>query len=168
MSVWKVAVAVLAAAAGLALALLLGRRSAGVALLAYVLFVGAVALVVLTRRLGAALPPTAPFERLLATAPRRVEPVSQLETIRRGLSAASWNKAELHFRLAPMVREIAAARLSRRYGVDLDRQPEQAEALIGGGRLWELAGPAGRPGGRDGAGWSRQELEELLDELEAI
>ncbi len=169
MSAWKITAAVLAATAGVMLALLLAGWSDGVALLAYVLFVGAIALLVLARRLRAALPPATPFERLLAAAPRRMEPVGQLETIRQGLAAAGWSRGELHYRLAPMIREIAAARLSRHHGIDLDRQPERARALIGDGRVWELAGPrSGPPEDRYASGWSRRELEELLDELEGI
>ncbi|MGH3198542.1 MAG: hypothetical protein ACRDNT_22085 [Streptosporangiaceae bacterium] len=160
---------VLAATAGVVMALLLAGWSNGLALLAYVLFLGAVALVVLIGQLRGALPQAPRFERLLAAPPRRAEPVGQLETIRRVLAAAGWSQAELYYRLAPMIREIAAARLSRRHGVDLDRQPERARALIGAGRVWELVRP-----GRERAdnwrtgGWSRQELEELLDELEGI
>ncbi len=169
MSAWKIMATVLAATAGVVLALLLAGWSDGLALLAYVLFVGAVAMVVLAGRLRAELPPSTPFEWLLAAAPQRVEPVGQLETIRRGLAAAGWSRGELHYRLAPMIREIAAARLSRRHGVDLDRQPERARALIGGGRVWELVGPRRRPPeDRYASGWSRRELEELLDELEGI
>lgn len=168
MNVWKAVASVLAAGAGLVLVLVLGGRYEGAALLAYVLCAGAAGLGVLARRVAVALPPAVPFGRLLARPPRQVEPVRQLETIRRGLSAATWSDAELRFRLAPMVREIAAARLSRRYGVDLGRQPDQARAVIGGGRVWELAAPRGMAPGREPGGWSAQELQELLDELEAI
>jgi hypothetical protein len=168
-SAWKITATVLAGMAGVVLALLLAGWSHGLVLLAYVLFVSAVALLVLAGRLRAALPPATPFEELLAAAPRRVQPVGQLESIRQGLAAASWSRGELHYRLAPMIREIAAARLSRRHGVDLDRQPERARALIGDGRVWELAGPRrGPPENRRASGWSRRELEELLDELEEI
>jgi len=168
-SAWKITATVLAGTAGVVLALLLAGWSHGLVLLAYVLFVSAVALLVLAGRLRAALPPATPFEELLAAAPWRVQPVGQLESIRQGLAAASWSRGELHYRLAPMIREIAAARLSRRHGVDLDRQPERARALIGDGRVWELAGPRrGPPENRRAGGWSRRELEELLDELEEI
>ena len=141
MRAWKITLPVLAVAAGLVIALLLAGWSHGVVLLAYVLLVGAITLLVLVGRLRAALPPAIPVDRLLAAAPQPVEPVGQLETIRRGLTEAGMSQAELHYRLAPMIREIAAARLSRRHGVDLDRQPERARALIGDGRVWELAGP---------------------------
>lgn len=168
MSAWKLAAAVLAATVGVVLALLLAGASHGLALLAYVLFLGAVGLAVLARRLRDELPPAPRFERLLAVAARRAEPVGQLERIRRELAAAGWSQAELHYRLVPIVREVAAARLSRRHGVDLDRQPERARALLGG-RVWELARPGReRPDQAHGGGWSRRELEELLDELEGI
>lgn len=161
--------AVTVATAGAGLALVLAGWSHGLVLFAYVLFVGAVTVMVITGRLRAALPPAVPFERLLPTRPRPTEQAGQLETIMRGLSAAGYSQAELHHRLAPMTREIAAGRLSRRHGVDLNRQPERAHALIGDGRVWDLV--RRRQGPLDnapGSGWSRQHLEELLDELERI
>ena len=166
---WKVVVTVLAATVGVVMALLLAGWSQGLALLAYVLFLGAVTLVGLIGQLRAALPSAPRFERLLGAAAEQVEPVGQLETIKRGLAAAGWSQGELHYRLAPMVREVAAARLSRRHGIDLDRQPELARTLIGEGRVWELVRPGReRPDNWYAAGWSRRELEELLDELEGI
>jgi hypothetical protein len=168
MSVWKITLLALGLAAGVMIALLLAGSARGLALLAYVLFMGAVALVLLAGRLRNALPPAVPFERLLATAPQRVEPVRQLETIMRALVAVAWSQAELHYRLAPMVREIAAARLSRSHGVDLDRQPERARSLLGDGRVSELVGPRHGPLDNRYGGWSRQDLGELLDELEGI
>lgn len=169
MSAWKVAATVLAGTAGVVLALLLAGRSGGLALLAYVLFLAAVALAVLAVRIRDEVPAATRLERLLAVTARRPEPVRQLETIRRELAAAGRSQGELHYRLGPVVREIAAARLSRSQGVDLDRQPERAQALIGAGRVWELARPGReRPDNLRSGGWSRRELAALLDELERI
>ncbi|MBO0776293.1 MAG: hypothetical protein J2P34_08250, partial [Actinobacteria bacterium] len=70
MSRWKIVAAVVAAGAGLAVALAAGGRSQGVALLAYVLFMAAVVLTGLARRLPEVLPPAGAFERLLPAAPR--------------------------------------------------------------------------------------------------
>lgn len=169
MSGWRATATVLAATAGLVLALLFAGSSHGLALLAYLFFLGALALAVLIGRLQAELPVAAPFERLLTTAPRSAGPVEQLETIRRTLSAAGWNQAELHYRLRPLVRGIVVARLSRRHGVDLDREPERARALVGEGRVWELVRPGREPpDDRYARGWSRRAQEELLDELERI
>jgi hypothetical protein len=167
-NVWKIAVAGTVTVAGLAAAVAYGGGWQGVGMLIYLLAVGSVALIALARRLGDALPRAAPFERLVAQQPRPPGAVKQLEMIRRGLSAAGWNDAELRFRLGPMVREIAAARLSRRYGIDLERQPVRARAVLGDGRVWELTAPRRPPPGRDAGGWSARELAELLDELEAI
>jgi hypothetical protein len=161
--------ALFASTVGVVLALVLAGSSHGLALLAYVLFVGALGLAVLAGRLRAALPEAPRFEGLLARETRPGEPIGQLETIVRTLSGAEWIQAELHYRLRPLVREIAAARLSRRHGVDLDRQPERARALIGEGRVWELVRPEREPPEeRHARGWSRAELEELIDELERV
>ena len=143
MSIWKVAVTVLAATAGVVMALLLAGWSQGLALLAYVLFLAAVTLMVLIGQLRAALPPTPRFERLPGVAPEQVEPVGQLETIRRRLAAAGWSAGELHYRLAPMVREVAAARLS---------------AALSAGQH----DPRYRPHGQAGSYWRRCELHPVL------
>ena len=50
----------------------------------------------------------------------------------------------LHMRLRPILREIAAHRLSMRFGVDLDREPERARELIGV-EAWELVRPERPP-----------------------
>lgn len=169
MSAWKIAATVSVATAGVVIALFVAGWSHGLVLLAYVLFVGAVAVIALARRLRSVLPPADQFARLLAERPGPAEAAGQLRSIRRALSAAGRSQAELHSRLAPMVHEIAAARLSRRHGVDLDREPERARRLIGDGRLWELLTPGHGPAdGPLGSGWSRQDLEELLNELERI
>ena len=66
--------------------------------------------------------------------------MEQLETVKRLVTLAGSSRSDL-LRLRPLVREIVAARLSRRYGVDLEREPERAEALLGKGRAWELVRP---------------------------
>ena len=75
---------------------------------------------------------------------------------------------DLHHRLRPIVREIAAARLAR-HGVSLDRQPVRARALLGA-QAWELVRPDREaPVGRSGrGGCSREELRAIVDALEAI
>lgn len=159
----------LVATIGVVLALLLAGSADGLALLAYVLFLAALALTVLVDRLQEALPPARELDRLLSRPSRREEPIGQLETLTRVLSSATWSQRDVHYRLRPATREIASALLSRRYGVDLDRQPERARALLGDGVAWELARPdRDPPEDGYGRGWSRRELAELLEELEAI
>jgi hypothetical protein len=169
MTARRVAAFALIATVGVVLALLLAGSSHGLALLAYVLFLGALGLAVGLAHLEVLLPEAPEFERLLAREPGPAVQIEQFETLSRTLFAAGWDQTELHYRLRPPIREIVSARLSRRYGVDLDRQPERARELLGVGRAWELARPEReRPEDPYARGWSRRELEELLDELEAI
>jgi hypothetical protein len=169
MSGWRIAALVVASTVGVVVALLFAGSAHGLTLLAYVLFLGALAVTVLVAQLAALLPVAPPFEQLLARAPRSEAPVEQLETMQKIVTAAGWNQAELHYRLRPVVREVLAARLSRRHGIDPDREPERARAVVGDGRVWELARPdRDPPEDRYQRGWSRRDLEELLDELESV
>lgn len=100
--------------------------------------------------------------------PRGSQRFAQLESVARALDLAEKSSFQLHSVLRPLVREIAAARLTR-HGVALDRQPERAEALLGE-RTWELV-RADRDApnrGSDRGGWSRDELRAIVDSLEAL
>jgi len=161
--------AILLATAALVVALVLAGAERGLALYAYVLFLGVVAAVLLVRRIGTALPRTPKFERL-ARRPRQ-EPddsVPQLESLARQLAAGRSTTLELHVYLRPLVTQIAGAQLARRHGVDLERTPDRGRALLGP-RTWELVRPERqRPEERFERGWTTQELRELVGELERI
>ena len=74
----------------------------------------------------------------------------------------------LHMRLRPILREIAAHRLSMRFGVDLDREPERARELIGV-EAWELVRPERPPpSDRLAPGPSASHLSKVVEELERI
>lgn len=169
MNVWNTVKAVILVLAGLTLALLFQGKTGGWALTVYVFGLALVLVVLMLSRLGRAL--------LLAREPRRTPPqpdncadeVGQYRTIARQLAASSWSAHDLHFRLRPLIQEIARARLVRQHGVDLDRDPERARELIGNGRLWELIRPDRKqPEDREARGWSESELERLVDELEDL
>jgi hypothetical protein len=85
------------------------------------------------------------------------------ELVAGGRSTAS----DVHRRLRPLLREIAAAQLARR-GVGLDRDPQPARALLGE-ELWEIV-RADRPPPvtRDAPGLTLAQLSELTDRLEAM
>jgi len=105
-------------------------------------------------------------------APRRREPdagVPQLDQLVLRLAGGDPNAFDLHYRLRPLVREIAAARLARHHGVELESQPERAHTLVGR-RTWELVRPEREPPDDvwNARGWSEVELSELVDELEAL
>lgn len=140
----------------------------GVALYAYVLVLGALGLLTLSRGLRSGLPRTPDLDQLTRRPPAADERVPQLEAVVRRISAGRSSAFDLHYRLRPMVREIASAQLARRHGLDLDRRPEQARALLGE-RVWELVRPDREsPEQRLSRGWSTKQLAELIDELEAI
>jgi hypothetical protein len=151
--------------AGLAAALVSGAPSQ-LALLAYVLFLGMLALSFTVGRLRARLRLAPPLVEQRPGAP--ADEVKQLETISRRLSVAQSSALELHGRLRPMVIEIASALLARR-GVDLERQPERAHRLLGDGRAWDLVRPDRQlPQDRHADGWPRSDLEQLVEELERL
>ncbi len=168
MRLWKASLLTLAAAVAVVIGIVLAGVGSGVALLAYVLFIAALLFAWLLGRLGNVLPPARDFQRLLGRADRPEMPVEQFETIRRLVLLAGSSRSDL-LRLRPLVRDIVGARLSRRYGVDLEREPERAGSLLGGGRVWELVRPDyTTPGDRDAPGWSPGELAQLVDELESL
>jgi hypothetical protein len=74
----------------------------------------------------------------------------------------------LHVRLRPLLREIAAHRLLKHYGVDLDREPARARELIGAS-AWELVRPDRPvPADRLSPGPPLSELRDVVAELERV
>lgn len=98
--------------------------------------------------------------------PRRTLP-GDLGAITDLVSGRRSTAADVHRRVRPLLREIAAAQLARR-GIGLDRDPEPARALLGE-ELWELV-RADRPAPvtREAPGMTLAELTALTDRLEAM
>ena len=94
--------------------------------------------------------------------------IGELERIERAVALANANAFDLHFRLRPILREIAAHRLWARHAVDLDRAPDRARPLVED-RVWEVVRP-GRPAPRDafGPGLRQRDLAAIVDGLERI
>jgi hypothetical protein len=89
------------------------------------------------------------------------------EHIDRVVSAATSHAGELHLRLRPILREIAANGLRRR-GVDLDAQPQAAQQLLAP-ETWELVRPdRPRPADAFARGLAPARLDAVLDDLEAL
>jgi hypothetical protein len=158
----------LVATFGFALALELAGKADGLALLAYVLFLGGLGALVLVRRLRMELPREPSFRRLLPPAADEEQPLEQLRAVERRVRNAQTSAIDVHVELRPLVREIAETRLSRDHGVELEREPERARSLVGP-RTWELVRPERPfPEERQGPGLPRRELEQLVAELEAL
>jgi hypothetical protein len=165
---WHIGVVGLAATVALVIALALIGVGKGIPLLIYVLFIAALLFAWLVGRLRTALPAAPRFDTLISRPePGEIE-VEQLETVRRRVFLAGTSRADL-FRLRPLVREIVATRLSRRWGVDLEREPERVRALLRDGPAWELVRPDPvSPRDPHAPGWSQRELERLVEELEEL
>jgi hypothetical protein len=104
----------------------------GLAARAYVLFLAALGLVLLARRLGRsrALATTSPIADALRPQPERVERPAELVRIERAVGLGAAHAGDFYARLRPMLREVATALLARR-GVALDSSPERARGLLG-------------------------------------
>lgn len=140
----------------------------GIALYAYVLAIGALVLGVLVHEVRRALPTMIPLERRLRPPPQREQRIAQLETLTRRLSVGESSTFDLHYRLRPLLREIAVARLARRHGVDFTRSPERARSLLGE-QLWEILRPERQPPEeRFARGPSKRQLAALIKRLERL
>ena len=117
------------------------------------------------RALGQTLPP------LRRAAPASVSSVGEgtgdREHLDRVVSAATSHAGELHLRLRPILREIAANGLRRR-GVDLDAEPQAAQELLAP-ETWELVRPdRPRPDDAFARGLAPARLNAVLDDLETL
>ena len=89
------------------------------------------------------------------------------ERLDRVVSAATSHAGDLHVRLRPILREIAADGLRRR-GVELDAQPQAAQALLAPD-TWEVVRPdRPRPDDAFARGLAPARLNAVLDDLEAL
>jgi hypothetical protein len=137
----------------------------------YVLFVGGLVLLWLVAATRAAGGPGGPslYDRALRRGERPRARPSELEALERAVGLSSSSSFDLHFRLRPALREVAAHRLSSRRGLDLDSGSADVRAAVGD-ELWELVRPE-RPAPADrgfGPGVSPARLRGLLERLERI
>jgi len=142
------ALAVLATIA-LAVGLVVLEGSRSLAINAWLLAIGGIPIWTCWRALAGALPPAAAsaFDSVRA---RPVEPPSTLPgviTVEGAILDAEWNPSGAEFRLRPILRRIAAARLIENHQVDLETEPAAARRILGD-ELWALVGPdpSGLPG----------------------
>jgi len=95
------------------------------------------------------------------------ERAAGLEEIERAVDFAVWSAVDLRRRLRPLLREIAAHRLQSGRGIDLQRNPEAAERVLGP-VTWSLLSGDSEPTERRGPGASPDELREAVDRLEGL
>jgi hypothetical protein len=164
--------AVWAAASGLAALFVAIARPGDRSLIldVYLLFVGGLALVLLVVATATALPRAgrSRLEQALWRPPAKPPRPVALLTLERRVLLATETSFEVHYRLRPTLREIAAHRLSTHRGIDLDHDVEAAEAVLGPD-AWELVRPD-RPPPHDrlGKGKPLAELRAAVDALEKV
>ena len=145
-----------------------GRRE--LVLDVYVLTVGAMALlaaILATRRAF----PVEEGSSLAEALDRQEHPPVRppdLERTERMLSMAATTAFDLHFRLRPVLREVAEQRLADRRGLRLDSGDPQVEEACGE-ELWEVVRPDREaPDHRNRLGLDSTALERVVARLEAI
>ena len=108
----------------------------------YLLFLGAVVLLALVRATSVAQPGSGRSAFDLALRPVKPRPQRPPELVRleQRLALAVTTAFDIHFRLRPVVSEVAAQRLWARHAVDLEAEPERAAELLGP-EVWELVRP---------------------------
>jgi hypothetical protein len=144
--------------------------SAELALDGYVLLLGAVALFALVGATTESDPDArrSPYEQALETSPAGSERPPELARVEREVALAVGSAFYEHFRLRPLLREIAAQRLDTRFATDVDAPrlsardslPEDAWTLFDAERK--------PPRNRHGPGIPVERLREIVDALERI
>lgn len=137
-----------------------GVRSVAVHI--YLLFLGALLMLVVVSGVTAAAPRArrSDFAAALDERPGPIGPVPQLAKVEREVTLAIGNAYDLHTRLLPHLRDIATARLERR------GQRPGPDTL---GRWWELLRPdRPEPQERFARGIAERELRELVADLKRI
>ena len=151
------------------IAVLIGVDRTDLVLDAYLLYAAGLAALAAARVSRLAFPPprgTVPA--LLAPRPARYVHPESLATTADDVALAQAGGFDVHFRLRPRLRDIAAAGLAMQSGIDLDREPERAREKLSP-ETWELVRPdRPRPERVGTTGIDTASLAAVVGELERI
>jgi hypothetical protein len=166
----RIAEAVLLPTAALAVTLVLAPGRAEVAVHVYVLVLLAAGLALTVAAISAAHAggPPSGFDHALRRRHPRPERLPELARLEREAALAQSSAFDLHYRLRPVLREVAAGLLAWRHGIDLDRDRDRASELLGS-ETWQLVRPD-RPPPHDrlGRGIDADALNRVVASLEAL
>ncbi|HEY7197536.1 MAG TPA: hypothetical protein VH306_10130 [Gaiellaceae bacterium] len=139
------------------------------AVAAFLLFLGAVGVVfALTALRRARRTRRSAFELALAARSAEKRRLRALDRMEHDVVQSLANPLDLHRRLRPVLRDVAAQRLAAGHGIDLDRRPEAAQALLGD-ELWELVRPERpEPDELTGTRLDAGGLDRILTRLETV
>jgi hypothetical protein len=156
------------AIAALVLLIEIHPLSATRALAIWVVIAAALALLVLVSDSRPAGKRVSRFEAAMRG--RAVKPSAPAELLRveRELELGIASAGSAHHSLLPRLRSAAAARLASRHGVDLDRRPDAARALLGD-EAWELLRPdRPEPADRFARGVPRETVTALIERVGSL
>jgi hypothetical protein len=130
---------------------------------------GALVLAVILRRVASPLSPGgSAFEAALAHRVDPESPIDEFETIRRAFDGARFSAFDVHYRLRPLLRDLAASRLRVRRGIELDQQPGPAAEVLGAEAFALLREGRPAPGDYRRPVMSMQALERIVQAMEGI
>jgi hypothetical protein len=160
------------AVATLALVILLALRplSSSRAFAIWIVLVAAIVLVVLVRQhaRGSTGRHAPRFERALHNPTPTSPPPVELLRMERELALGIADATHAHRRFLPLLRAAATARLASRHGIELDRRPDAARALLGED-AWDLLRPdRPEPVDRNGPGIPAERVGALIEGVESL
>ena len=160
-------VAAISGALAAVAAVLFGVDRTDIVLDAYLVFLAGVLALAAARIAAHAFPgPRGVVPRLLVRVPRRATKPESLKLAEEVVALAQADQFDLHFRLRPVLVDIAGAGLAGRAGIDLAAEPERAAAQLSP-EAWELVRPdRPRPGGTGARGIDTGSLSKIVAELE--
>jgi hypothetical protein len=134
----------------------------------YALLVCGIALVVAVRAVQRADPAETPLRDRARPTGRTRRPPPSLARLEQLTTLGIASSFDLEYRLLPPLRWITAGLLSSRRRVELERQPEAAQRILGD-EAWELVKP-GRPAPQDrvSRGITPGELTRVVESLERV
>jgi hypothetical protein len=165
----RLTVPVLAVTAALVILLALRPLSTSRALAIWIVLVAGIALVLLVRHSpSGGEKRRSRFEAALHEKPAGTPVPVELLRMERELELGIAGAGNAHHRLLPLLRSAAAARLATRHGIELDRRPEAARALLGED-AWDLLRPdRPEPADRFDPGVPRDRATALIERVESL
>jgi hypothetical protein len=136
----------------------------------YLLVVGAIGVftAVLATRRAFPLDRGSALVAALEREPREPLRPHELERLEREVTLGTSTAFDLHFRLRPILREVAEQRLGDRRGLRLDRGGREVEVALGE-ELWELVRPDREPPAqRWTSGLEPAAVQRVVERLEAL
>ena len=166
---WGVIQLLLLPSLGLVVALLIAPHRAALAIHVWLLIVLGLAFLAFVRLVQALYPRIpSPFDGSLSRHQPPSERPAALNRLEREVSMAGSAAFDVHYRLRPTITELAAELLSARRGIDLEREPDRAQAALGDD-AWELVRPdRPQPAERHGSGIDEARLNRVVTALEHV